>query len=1001
MSAQPYRRDQGGAIDRERPLAFTFDGRAYQGFAGDTLASALLANGVHLVGRSFKYHRPRGVYSAGHEEPNALVTVGRAGRREPNTRATMVELYDGLVAESQNRWPSLSFDVMALTELLSPIFVAGFYYKTFKWPASFWNPIYEKIIRKAAGLGRASRQPDPDRYEKVHASCDVLVAGGGPAGLSAARAAAAAGCRVLLADERSWLGGTLAFERADADGPQGSQAVDGMAADLAASDTVTVLPRTTVFGAYDHNVFGLVESTADHLPTPAPHQPRQRFWIVRAPQVVLATGAVERPLVFACNDLPGVMLASAARAYVNRYAVTPGRRVVVFTNNDSAYRTAIDLADAGVRVMAVVDARDDPPPLLAQRVADLGIERLSAAVVTRALGRRHVKGVEVAALSLDGARVSGPVRRIACDLVCVSGGWTPSVQLQSQSGVKPVYRDDLTTFVPGEPGPGQRSAGSCLGLRSTEACLASGQDAGARAAAACGFESPDDEGPRTDAAEERPLRPLWHVPEPVGQHRPGFVDLQHDVTTSDIALAHREGYVSVEHLKRYTTLGMATDQGKTSNINALGLIAALRGEAIPALGTTTFRPPYTPVTMGALAGTEVGPHLRPVRRSPMHDWHTAHGAVFVEVGDWLRPLYYPANGETPESAYRREAGHVRAKVGMVDISTLVKVVVQGPDAAEFLNRIYVNGWSKLPVDKARYGAMLRDDGIVSDDGTTARISENEFFMTATTAHGPKTLTNMEFLLETAWPKLKVRVTEVTDQWGAMAVAGPLSREVLASVVEGVEMDNDAFPFMGVRVASIGGDAVRLHRVSYSGELAYEVFVPAHHGQGVWERIVEAGGPFELVPYGTEAMDALRIEKGHVAGPELDGRTTLGDLGLEGMASTRKPFVGSVLMKRPGLTDGARPRLVGLAPDPEAGVPRAGALVREQPFRAPDGASLGHVTSVTYSPALGHYIALALVAGGMEREGQTLYASSPVSGENTPVRVVSPVFFDTERRRLLA
>ena len=859
MSPQPYRRQSGGAIDRDRTVTFTFDGRAYQGFVGDTLASALLANGVHLVGRSFKYHRPRGVYSAGPEEPNALVTVGQGARREPNTRATMVELYDGLVAESQNRWPSLSFDVMAVTALLSPIFVAGFYYKTFMWPAWFWEPVYEKLIRKAAGLGRASLQPDPDRYEKVHASCDVLVVGGGPAGLSAARAAAQAGCRVLLADERSWLGGSLGFERADADGVH--QAVDGMAANLAAWDTVTVLPRTTVFGVYDHNVFGLVESTNDHLPAPAPHQPRQRFWIVRAAQAVLATGAVERPLVFAGNDLPGVMLASAARAYVNRYAVTPGRRAVVFTNNDSAYRTAIDLAVAGVRVVAVVDARDHPPPRLAQRAAELGIERLSAAVVFRALGRRHVKGVEVAALSLDGARVTGPVRRIACDLVCVSGGWSPSVQLHSQTGVKPAWRDDLATFVPGEPGPGQHSAGSCLGLRSTEACLASGLEAGARAAAASGFESPDGGGTPTDAAEERPLRPLWQVPEPAGRHRLGFVDLQHDVTSGDIALAHREGYASVEHLKRYTTLGMATDQGKTSNVNALALMAAHRGEAIPALGSTTFRPPYTPVTMGALAAAEVGPHFRPVRRSPMHDWHAAHGAVFVESGDWLRPRYYAAGGETLESAYRREAGHVRAKVGMVDISSLVKVEVQGPDAAEFLNRMYVNEWSELPLGKSRYGVMLRDDGIVLDDGTAARISDNGFFMTATTAHGLKALANMEFLLETAWPELKVRVTDVTDQWGAMAVAGPLSRQVLAQVVEGVELDNDAFAFMGVRRATIGDAAVRLHRVSYSGELAFEVFVPADHGQAVWERIVEAGGRFR--------PQALR-DRGHGRAPHREG-----------------------------------------------------------------------------------------------------------------------------------
>jgi heterotetrameric sarcosine oxidase alpha subunit len=992
---QTFRNARGGLIDHGRTIGFRFDGKHYEGHPGDTLASALLANGVRLVGRSFKYHRPRGIYTAGPEEPNALVRLREGARAEPNTRATMVELYDGLAAESQNRWPSLGFDVASATSLLAPLFPAGFYYKTFMWPADKWE-LYERFIRKAAGLGTAAREPDPDHYEKHYAHCDVLVVGGGPAGLATALAAGRTGARVILADETARWGGQLKRERLAIDGKPALDWVGAAVAELDGLSEVTLLPRTTAFGYYDHNLVALAERVADHLPEPPAHVPRQRLWLVRARQVVLATGAIERPLVFADNDKPGVMLAGAARAYANQFAVRLGRRAVIATNQDDAYRTALDLAEAGVEVAALVDARDQVGSPLAARVRSMGIELLTGHSVTGARGGRSVQGVEVRALDAAGVP-AGAARVLHGDLVAVSGGWSPSLHLHSQSGGRIAYDDTLAAFLPGAAKQATRSAGAARGNYALGACLADGFAAGADAAKDAGFGSGVvPSAPRVEDEAAAALRPLWLVTTPHGRKGKRFVDIQDDVTADDIGLAAREGYRSVEHLKRYTTLGMGTDQGKTSNVNGLAIMAELRGEPIPAVGTTTFRPPYTPTTFGLLSGREVGKAFAATRRSAMHEWHAEHGAVFVEAGLWLRPRYYPRAGEDMRAASAREARHVREAVGLVDVTTLGKIDVQGSDAAEFLNRVYVNGWKTLPVGKARYGLMLREDGIAFDDGTTSRLGAHRYFMTTTTANAAKVLSHLEYYLQVVWPELKVQVSSVTEEWAAMALAGPKSRAVLAKLAD-IDVSDAALPFMGVRECRIVGVPARVFRISFSGELAYEINVPADWGRYVWEMVMAAGRTENIIAYGTEAMGTLRIEKGHPAGAELNGQTTAHDLGLGGMVSTRKDFIGRRLLERPALRDPARPRLVGLVPlDGRSRIANGSHLLEESTGK---GLSLGHVTSTAFSPALGHPIALALVARGAERKGETLYASFPLRGTVVPCRVTETVFVDPEGRRL--
>jgi len=971
--------DGGSLIDRDRVLSFTFDGREYQGYSGDTLASALLANGVRLVGRSFKYHRPRGIFSAGVEEPNALVHIGSGARLDPNTRATVQELYAGLQATSQHCWPSLRFDIGALNGLLSPLFPAGFYYKTFMWPASFWEK-YEYIIRRAAGLGKASKERDPDRYDSRNAHCDVLIIGAGPAGLNAALTAAASGQRTILIDENPYLGGWLQKNADSIDRQTASDWINAARTELSRHDNLQLLTRTTAFGYYDHNLIAAVERVQDHSAEFNPWLPRQRLWRIRAQRVILATGSIEQALVFSDNDRPGVMLAGAVRAYINVYGVLPGRRAVLLLNNDEAYCTALALLDAGGEVAAVADLRDKPSGPWLEQAKARGIPILSAHGITGVGGGKAVRYAEFAPLN------GGDAQRIDCDLIAVSGGWAPTVHLHSQSGGKLDYRADLGVFVPAAAKQNNQAIGAAAGAFDLETCLTQGQAAGA------GETLPTISIGQTAA-------PPTIVPDLPQAQGKCFVDLQNDVTLDDVALAEREGYRSVEHLKRYTTLGMGTDQGKTSNLNALLALATQRGETVPAVGLTTFRPPYTPVTLGALAGRAIGSHFKPIRRTAMDQWHKDNGAVWIDAGIWRRPHFYPQTGEDVDSAAERETRVTRSAVGLCDVSTLGKIDIQGPDAAEFLNRVYANGFAKLPLGRARYGVMLREDGLVFDDGTSSRLGEQHYLMTTTTANAAKVMAQLEYYLQVVWPELKVLVTSVTEQWAGIAIAGPKSRETLAALVD-IDISHAAFPFMAATECQFQGIPARLFRISFSGELAYELNVPADYGVSAWEAILQAGKPYGIVVYGMEALGTMRVEKGHVAGSELNGQTTLHDLGLGKMAG-KKEFIGKALMNRDALNDPARQQLVGLQPLDGKTWIKAGSQLLASPNLQVPVAMLGHVTSIAYSPELQTPIALALLAEGLMHEGETLYAAFPLKNECVPVRVVSPHFIDPEGERLYA
>lgn len=977
---QPLRLAQGGLVDRSQTLSFRFDGETFYGHPGDTLASALLANGVRLVGRSFKYHRPRGLYSAGVEEPNALVELRSGARKEPNTRAPMIELYEGLEAHSQNRWPSLRFDIGEVNNLLSSFFAAGFYYKTFMWPASFWEK-YEVIIRHAAGMGSASRGRDPDRYEHRNAHCQVLVVGAGPAGLAAARAAANQGQRVILVDEQPRVGGWLWREPHTVEGRPGSEWLRDTLAELEQAG-VQILTRTTAFGYFDDNLIACAERVQDHLPVPAAHQPRQRLWKIRAGRVILATGSIEQPMVFPDNDRPGIMLAGAVRCYLHAYGVLAGQRAVLVTNNDDAYRTALDLLAAQAQVV-VVDNRPEVSGELPQQVRDLGVPVLSGTVIRQVHGRFGVQSLEVQRLS------DRYLMRFDCDLIAVSGGWSPTLHLHSQAGGKNRYVPEIAAFVPDQTRQNHISVGAAAGRFRLTDCILDGEQAG-QGSTRSSVLLPE---PGTGVAMGSSRESIGAVGSKC------FLDLQHDVTRSDIDLAHREGFRSVEHLKRYTTLGMATDQGKTSNLSALTRLAELRQQPIPQVGTTTFRPPYTPVTLGTIAGGEVGKHLKPLRRTPLDDWHSAHGVRWIDAGLWRRPHYYPQGNEDVDSAAARECVATRQGVGICDVSPLGKIDIQGPDAAEFLNRVYTNAWKKLPVGKARYGLMLREDGLVLDDGTTSRLAENHFHMTTTTANAVKVMGLLEYYLQVEWPELRVHVTSVTDQWAGMSIAGPESRKLLEKLVD-MDISNEAFPFMAVAECQVAGIPARLFRISFSGELAYEVNVPADYGQAAWEALVEAGAEFNLVVYGMETLGTMRIEKGHVAGPELDGRTTPEDLGLGKLVNQKKPqFIGKQMLQREGLNHAKRRKLVGLKPVDRKSWIRAGSQLIANPATHFPVPMLGNVTSIAYSPELGHPIALALLEGGLEREGQIIQAAFPLYNETLAVEVCSPHFVDPEGSRM--
>jgi heterotetrameric sarcosine oxidase alpha subunit len=987
MSHQARRQPSGGRIDRERALSFTLEGRVLSGFAGDTLASALLANDIRLVGRSFKYHRPRGFMAAGVEEPNGLFTLGSGGRTTPNVAATVTELYEGLAAQRQNGSPSVDFDLMAINSLFAPLLGAGFYYKTFMGPRQGSWMFYEPFIRRAAGLGRARHERDPDRYETCYKHADVAVIGAGPAGLAAARAAGASGARVVLIEQDSLLGGALLSSRTD-------EVQETLRRDMERAieklPTVEILRRTTALGLYDGNMLALVTRMANGQPDPNRGESLEVITTLNAKAIIFATGAIERPLVFGDNDRPGVMLASAAQSYLNRYAVAVGCRVVVATNNDAAWYSAADLARGGAEV-TVIDQRAEIDATLRQLAEQSRLRVVIGTVVTRALGRRWVEGVRTAALD------AAPERTLACDLLCMSGGWSGTVHLTSHNGVKPVYRSDIDAFVPGELAAGQYVAGAIMGSSRLSEIIAGGTQAGSNAAMHAGFTA----AAIVDVAIGLPDRP-YRV-EPARTPRTAlrgkaFVDFQSDVTTRDVSAAVAEGFQSVEHLKRYTTLGMGTDQGKTSNVSAVGMVAELRGVGVSAAGTTTFRPPYTPVSVGALAGRNIGQHFRPVRRSPLHDWHLANGAALIEAGPWLRAWYYRWAGDTALSAYVEEMRLVRSAVGLSDVSTLGKIDVQGPDAAELLNRVYVNGFAKLPVGKARYGVMLSDNATVLDDGTTARFAATKYFMTTTTAQAAEVMSHLEFLLQTAWLDLNVQVVSVTDEWAGMSIAGPQARAALELSLPGQDFSDAALPHMGCREADVDGIPLRTLRLSFSGELAYELYVPAGYGIALWERLLARAAPLGIRPYGLEALAALRIEKGHVAGLELDRRTTLDDLGLGRMAAKDKAYVGRELRDRADLKNPQRWSLVGLeCLDPKQRL-RGGAILfaSGEPLA---GHGRGYITSVTWSTERNCYIALGLYQGGLASVGQEVVCAYPLKGENVRARIVSPVFIDAQGERL--
>ncbi|APH53304.1 Sarcosine oxidase alpha subunit [Granulibacter bethesdensis] len=988
IHSAPFRLPQGGRIRRDKPLSFTFDGKTYQGAQGDTLASALLANGVHLMGRSFKYHRPRGVLSAGADEPNALVGVGaEQSRYTPNLRATQVELYDGLVAESQNRNPSLSFDIGAINNALGPFFPAGFYYKTFKWPRKAWDKLYEPVIRRAAGLGKAPTAPDADHYAQRYAHCDVLIVGAGPAGLAAALAAADAGARVILCDEQSEMGGSLlAPNGAQIDGKPAELWLSDTLAQLAADPRVTLLPRTTAFGYYAHNFVGLAQRITDHLPAILPNTPRERMWHVRAGQVVLATGSLERPLVFPENDRPGIMLADSARIYAQRYGVKPGTKAVITTANDEAYSTAVALAKAGVEIAAIADLREhaDGERIAAARDARLPIRMGSAVIGTGG----HLR--------VSSARIGGKQGRdehIRCDLVLMCGGFTPTVHLFSQSRGQLVYDAERQIYVPGTHAEHERSAGACAGHFGLAVALEDGYSAGLDAAKGGNSRIFQVSAPAAGTGGF-----IGEVPHNRrSPYAKAFVDFQNDATAKDIKLAVREGFRSIEHVKRYTTTGMATDQGKTSNMNALGIVSGALDTPVPQIGLTTFRPPYTPVTFGSFAGTARGDLFDPLRKTPIHSWAEEHGAVFEDVGIWKRARYFPQDGEDMDAAVLRECARARAAAGIFDASTLGKIEVVGPDAAEFLNRLYVNAWDKLKPGKCRYGLLLREDGFITDDGVIGRIAQDRFHVTTTTSGAPRVLAMMEDYRQTEWPELNVWLTSTTEQWAVIAVQGPKARDIIAPLIEGVDLSD--FAHMSVADATIAGVPGRLFRVSFTGELGYELNVPADYGRAVWEAVYERGQAFGIVPYGTETMHVLRAEKGYViVGQETDGTATPDDVGLAwAIGKAKKDFVGKRSLERTSMKDPNRKQLVGLLTDDPTIVLEEGAQIVADPAHPLPMPMIGHVTSAYRSATLGRSIALAMIKGGRSRIGQTVYI--PMPGRTIAAKITEFVFYDPEGVRL--
>ncbi len=967
-----------GLIDRTKPVGFTFDGKPYQGFKGDTVASALLANGVKVVGRSFKYHRPRGVLTAGSEEPNAMIEVIGATNQTPNVRATMQELFEGLTTRSQNRMGSLRFDLLAVNDLLAPFFSAGFYYKTFMWPRAFWERLYEPAIRRAAGLGSLSGRHDEGHYEKAFAFCDLLVIGGGPTGLTAALTAARAGADVVLADEDSRLGGRLISNGETIDGAPGLEWVASAEAELAALPNVRILRRTTVTGAYDDGVFAALERVALHKPA-RPDVPRECFWRITARRTILASGALERPIAFAKNDRPGIMMASAVETYLHRYGVVPGQRVTLFANNDGARATARALMSAGVQVAAILDSRttasavEDCPVYLGARITDTA-------------GRHGLTRIE--------GHHAGGEFKLETDLLAMSGGWNPTLHLTCHMNGRPRWNDEIAAFVPAEGAvPGLTAAGSANGTFTTHGCLASGHEAAKAALGDLGLKAGKAALPKAEGLPYS-IEPLWAVE---GKGR-AWLDFANDVTTKDVRQSAAEGYASVEHMKRYTTQGMAPDQGKNSNVAALAVLADATGRGIPQTGTTTFRPPYTPVSIAAMGAGGRGAGFAPQRFMTSDQASRDRGAPMIEAGLWYRPSYFPKPGETTwQEACDREVAMVRSAVGVADVSTLGKIDIQGRDAARFLDLVYTNTFSTLPVGRVRYGLMLREDGFVLDDGTTARLGENHYLMTTTTAAAGLVMRHLDFIHQTHCIDWDLRFISVTESWAQFAVAGPKSRALLNAVLDQPVAD---FPFMACGPVTVGGVKARLFRISFSGEEGYEIAVPTRFGESLFRDLVAKAETMGGGPYGMEALNVLRVEKGFITHAEIHGRTTAFDIGMDKMISAKKDCIGKAMAARPGLLGDERQQLVGLKI--VVGTPPcSGAHLFTQGDTVGREQSQGYITSFAHSDLMGACLALAFLKNGRARHGEKIRIVDHLRGLDLLAEVCDPVFHDKEGEKLRA
>ena len=965
-----------GLIDRTRPVSFRFDGKSYAGFAGDTLASALLANGVKLVGRSFKYHRPRGVLTAGSEEPNAMVEIHETdGQQTPNARATMVEIYTGLDARSQNRWPSLRFDALAVNDLAAPFLSAGFYYKTFMWPRKFWERLYEPLIRRAAGLGSLSGAHDTAHYEKAYAFCDVLVVGSGPAGLMAALVAGRSGADVILAEEDRICGGRLLSD----DGLiTDSGWLAATLAELRSLPNVRIMTRTAVTGAYDGGVYSALERVGLHLKTPA-GLPRECFWRITAARTILAAGAMERPIAFPMNDRPGIMMASAVQTYLNRYGVVPGRRVTLFANNDGARQVARQLIAAGVQVAAILDCRTD-----ASLVEDCPV--YLGAQITDTKGRRGVSAI-------SGTHAGG-VFQIETDLLAMSGGWNPTLHLTCHMNGRPVWREDIAAFVPSDGAvPGLTSAGAAQGVFATTDCLAGGVKAATDALGALGIKAAKVDLPTAEGAAYV-LTPLWQVH---GKPR-AWLDFANDVTTKDIAQAAQEGFTSVEHMKRYTTQGMAPDQGKNSNVGALAVLADATGRGIPQTGTTTFRPPFVPTSIAAMGAGGRAEGFAPQRFMTSDQASRDRGAPMIEAGLWYRPSYFPKPGETTwRQSCDREIAYVRSAVGVCDVSTLGKIDIQGRDAARFLDFVYINTFSTLAVGRVRYGVMLREDGFVMDDGTTARLGENHYLMTTTTAAAGLVMRHLDFVHQTHCANWDVRFISVTESWAQFAIAGPQARALLNGVLDAEIGD---FPFMAAGAVTVGGVAARLFRISFSGEEGYELAVPTRYGEALFRDLMARAETMGGGPYGMEALNVLRIEKGFITHAEIHGRVSAFDIGMERMISSKKDCIGKLAATRPGMVGEACEHMVGIRPlGAEPITSGAHLFVPGKDLVRANGQ--GYLTSVGFSPMFGKYLALGFLVNGRARLGERIRVVDRLRGIDVLAEVCDPVFHDKAGEKLRA